>query len=218
MSEGNSPSQSKEGYIGPLRRRYEPIRNDVDTTLQSSGINPHESAFRKARKAFSRKIFGKEEESGTDPMTGIPNRKGLEIILATELPLAQRLGVDSVNFEIDLDGLKILNDTRGHEAGDKLILDFVEAVRSSVRGSDAFARIGGDEFRLILFGTSLENAGVKWNEIKARLAGKKINASAGIAKIDYNNYQDSIRKADAAMYGAKQQYKTTGIAQLGVAT
>lgn len=216
MSEGNSPSSSKEGYFGPVRRRYEPTRTDAGVVLQKSGIPQESSAFRRARGLFARKIFRKEQEGDTDPATGIANRRGLQKMLATELPLAKRLGVPSIDIEIDLDGLKALNDREGHKAGDKLIQDFVTRVRECIRGSDAFARTGGDEFRLVLFGTDLENAQNVWNKIKTNLG--PINASAGAALIDYEDFDGSVKKADEAMYSAKRGYQTTGISELGLAT
>jgi diguanylate cyclase (GGDEF)-like protein len=218
LCEGNGPSQSKEGYFGPLRRRYEPIRENVHNTLASSGINPQESSFRRAKKAFSRKIFKTEAEGDTDPKTGIPNIRGLNKILANELPLASRLGVTSVDIEVDLDGLKKINDTtKSHLEGDKMINNFVDVVKASIRGSDAFARVGGDEFRIVLFGTDLVNAETKWDEIRTKLAEVQVSASAGAALINYDDFTESIKKADIAMYNAKQTFKQTGTAKLGVA-
>jgi diguanylate cyclase (GGDEF)-like protein len=86
------------------------------------------------------------EAARTDPLTGCANRRALEDDIARAVAGAGRSGADLAVAVIDLDGLKKLNDTFGHAAGDAALVALVESLRSSIRDTDAIYRTGGDEF------------------------------------------------------------------------
>ncbi|TCM85504.1 sensor domain-containing protein [Rhodovulum steppense] len=150
-----------------------------------------------------------------DPLTGLPNRRGHDEHLAAAI---RALGTSETLtvIEIDIDRFKPLNDAFGHRGGDLVLQAIAGILNSSVRESDFAARIGGDEFSLILApGTSAEDALRIAERIQSRLAtpimfeGRQINVSAslGIASIEATDLdrEDVLRYADAALYRAKSE-------------
>lgn len=82
----------------------------------------------------------------TDELTGLHNRRGFFTLVNQELRTANRLRRNAVLFGVDMDELKVINDTCGHQAGDQAIRDAADMIRRNFRESDIIARIGGDEF------------------------------------------------------------------------
>ena len=85
-----------------------------------------------------------------DPLTGLPNRRKFETELERHIAHVTRYGSNGALLMIDLDHFKSVNDTRGHDAGDRLITAIAGLLKARVRASDIFARLGGDEFGVLL--------------------------------------------------------------------
>lgn len=152
-----------------------------------------------------------------DPLTDLPNRRLLEDRLHQILAGAQRHGTIGAVLFIDLDKFKQINDERGHETGDWLLRQVANRMRSVVRDSDTAARIGGDEFIILL-----PDAGT-WQQAllvaeKVRLEMEKpffmddgvqlcISSSIGVVTFpdQADNLHDILRFSDEAMYKAKRQ-------------
>src|SRR5437870_7817361 len=98
-----------------------------------------------------------QHESFTDPLTGLPNRRSLDRQFEAGLAHALRAKTSFSIVVLDLDRLKEINDTYGHEAGDRAIRAVGAVLRSTVRESDVCARFAGDEFIVVLWGCSPEN-------------------------------------------------------------
>lgn len=107
----------------------------------------------------------------TDQLTGLYNRRGFITLAEQQLKLAKRSKKGLFLFFCDLDDLKSINDTLGHEEGDKAIMEMADIFKESFRDSDIIARIGGDEFALLAIGTD----GINPEYLTARLM-KNINA------------------------------------------
>jgi diguanylate cyclase (GGDEF)-like protein len=86
----------------------------------------------------------------TDALTSLPNRRALSEHLARFVADAARTGLPFSVIAIDIDGLKKVNDTFGHDAGDQLLRNFAKAIHEAIRGSDVGLRVGGDEFLILL--------------------------------------------------------------------
>ncbi len=143
-----------------------------------------------------------------DPLTGVFNRARFEEELARYEALARRHGDEdeAAVFMIDIDGLKQVNDQDGHTAGDDYLKSVVQTIRRRLRLSDVFARIGGDEFAVLLPHTSADQA----RKLALTLAGTvKSNPPGsvciGIAMIAPGETKDALQRADEAMYRAKKQ-------------
>ncbi|WP_426102155.1 putative bifunctional diguanylate cyclase/phosphodiesterase [Massilia sp. TSP1-1-2] len=150
-----------------------------------------------------------------DQLTGLPNRSLFRDQLAREIKRSTRTGLPIALFFIDLDGFKEVNDRLGHDAGDQLLQLAAQRISVSVRETDMVARIGGDEFTVILSGiNTLVNVELIAREIIDELArpylvcGKdiQISASVGITLFpqDANTAEDLIKNADQSMYEAKK--------------
>lgn len=148
-----------------------------------------------------------------DPLTGLHNRRFGEERLAVEISRAQRSNRSLTILMIDLDGLKEINDRHGHAAGDTALKTFAERLMSATRGSDLPARIGGDEFLVLL--PECESGGV--DRVLKRLNGLEIEVSSAKIKFSYSagsaNYKPGesllqlLQRADDALYASKQNRK-----------
>ena len=153
-----------------------------------------------------------------DKLTSLPNRAYFYIELKQEIKRARRLNQKLSLMFIDLDGFKNINDTYGHNAGDTVLVETAYRLEDSIRSMDIAARIGGDEFIVLLTNVKDEsNAGViaqkiidKLNEdFKVSQDILNIGASIGIASFpqDASNIDSLVSSADAAMYKAKESGK-----------
>lgn len=150
-----------------------------------------------------------------DPLTGLANRRGLDELLERALAAADPPRATVAVLFIDLDGFKPINDVHGHEVGDQLLAALGRRLRALVRECDVIARIGGDEFIVVLCGLApdydLED------RVERLLAAIRrplergdtrlcVGASIGVARYpeDGRGAQALITCADAAMYAAKQ--------------
>ena len=102
------------------------------------------------RSAAEAEALRLELDAMTDPLTGVWNRRALTRDLQRELARSQRAGTEVTVVIIDLDGLKAINDTQGHVAGDAAIVSLAQAFSSELRATDAIYRMGGDEFIVML--------------------------------------------------------------------
>ncbi|MGH2792737.1 MAG: diguanylate cyclase domain-containing protein, partial [Actinomycetota bacterium] len=137
-----------------------------------------------------------------DPLTGLANRVLFEDRLETALKAAER-SVDPCGvLLIDLDGFKEINDTKGHAAGDTVLRIVAERMTRVLRAQDTAARIGGDEFAVVLPNTDTEGASRAARRIVKALP---VGASIGIAVFPDNGVTggELLAHADQAMYRAK---------------
>lgn len=154
----------------------------------------------------------------TDPLTGLPNRRGLDARLAADMARSAPDRLLAV-YMIDLDGFKQVNDLHGHERGDELLVAVSRRLAAQMRSSDVVARLGGDEF--------VVTAGGLADERQARELGAKLveafrepfvlsggqRCSVGLTigfvlvPLDGTDPVSLLRRADAAMYAGKQQGK-----------
>jgi diguanylate cyclase (GGDEF)-like protein len=144
----------------------------------------------------------------TDPLTGLPNRRAFYDSLAQQTGSGQM----SCVAIIDIDYFKQVNDRLGHPAGDEVLRQFAELARASFRGGDLVARIGGEEFAVILRGVSVEQACMVCQRLTDRLAAAEIatpfgpvrvTISTGIAVIGGDG-EAAMAFADSALYAAKR--------------
>jgi diguanylate cyclase (GGDEF)-like protein len=144
------------------------------------------------------------ELSRTDVLTGLPNRRAWDQELARELARASRQYKQICVALMDLDHLKLYNDSKGHRAGDSLLIDAGAAWRKSLRISDLLARIGGDEFAVLMPECRLEDA----ERVIERMCAATPNdqsCSAGIACWDGRETGAAlVSRADVALYAVKR--------------
>jgi diguanylate cyclase (GGDEF)-like protein/PAS domain S-box-containing protein len=149
-----------------------------------------------------------------DELTGLPNRRAFITLSEQALKLAMRLERDVLMIFIDVDHLKYINDTHGHLAGDRALIDTARVLRESCREADIIARLGGDEFVALLTVDSAQTAELVCERIKARVAthnaevdrGYDLSLSVGAtrSKAEGTMLADLLAQADTALYEQKR--------------
>jgi diguanylate cyclase (GGDEF)-like protein len=152
-------------------------------------------------------------ESGYDRLTGIYNRGRVLDMLTHEKIRYDRGGGPLCVCLVDIDELKDINDTRGHQAGDLALQSVARIARDELRAIDFVGRYGGDEFLLLLIQTGLDGARECAERIRGRIAlsdtigndtRRQVTVSCGVTQLRQNEpLQDTLQRADAALYRAK---------------
>jgi len=161
------------------------------------------------RERINRLVAELHESSSTDPLTALLNRRAFTAIFDSELERAQRAGTPLTLAIFDLDHFKRINDRFGHEAGDRALRRFAAVLRAEQRHADPIARIGGEEFAVLLIGADAEGG----RQFALRIAnspdliaeGELMHVCAGLASFggELHTQDDLLRAADAALYEAK---------------
>ena len=151
-----------------------------------------------------------------DPLTGLLNRRGLEAELERQVTHVNRYGDRGALLVLDVDHLKVVNDSMGHEAGDRLIVNVANVLSRRLRSSDHVARLGGDEFAILLPDANAEVARHVAEQIVTDIYGnplvdpghtpKRVTASVGVTMFQQGqlNPEGVLVDADLAMYDAKE--------------
>jgi diguanylate cyclase (GGDEF)-like protein len=151
-----------------------------------------------------------------DPLTACLNRRGLDQVLNQAVSSASRYGGEVALLAIDIDYFKTINDTFGHLAGDAVLRELAELLAQSSRGGDVVARVGGEEFVVLLPGADIETAGVvaervlktvRAHSFRTVRGHQQITVSIGIAceHVRDDHVAGSLRaRADEALYVAKR--------------
>lgn len=132
--------------------------------------------------------------------------------LERELLRAKRTQQPFALAFVDIDGLKGINDSRGHAAGDKLLCDTASAIRDHLRSYDLIVRFGGDEFLCALLDVTMAEAAKRFSLVNADLeAEHQASVTVGLAELEADDaLADLIARADEAMYGERQRLRAAG--------
>ena len=160
-----------------------------------------------------RQLAALEARADVDPLTELPNRRAFERELARSLAYVKRHGTPAALLYLDLDDFKRVNDRHGHSAGDTMLRAVASVLGRHVRESDVVARIGGDEFALLLWNCDEANAVAKALALEASIArttamhngmALSAGASVGVAVLlPLDAPAQTIARADRAMYARK---------------
>jgi diguanylate cyclase len=163
-----------------------------------------------ARTEQARKLEWAEAQSEIDPLTGLVNRRGWERYIAAEEVRYRRFGDPGAVIMVDLDGLKAVNDSAGHAAGDNYIRAAAGALRTAAPDIDAVARLGGDEFGVLAVGSTPEQTDVLVTRLRAGLLDAGVAGSIGFAPYTFvAGFPGAWEAADTAMYEDKRQRRRT---------
>jgi len=198
--QGASALSQKWQNARALKRHVESL--ELVVTDRTSGL---EAANRQLRHLASH-----------DALTGLPNRLLLDDRIAQAIAHSQRHSHEFAVLVIDLDRFKFINDSLGHRAGDELLREVAQRLKSAVRAVDTTARLGGDEFVVLLDGpltqaeaVEIGTRAIKVMEPSLRLLGIDVHISASIGIAFYPRDGASVdtllARADAAMYSAKER-------------
>jgi diguanylate cyclase len=157
-----------------------------------------------------------------DPMTGVANRKSFDERFAQEITRRALGGAASVLLLWDIDNFKVINDSYGHRAGDRVLQSVAACFTTALRASDFVARIGGEEFGVLLGGIRVTEAENIANQVRVAVEGLRfhfrktpvrITVSCGITELHPDDTPESaFERADAALYRAKNGGKNLCVA------
>jgi diguanylate cyclase (GGDEF)-like protein len=170
------------------------------------------SAVRNGRRARrqAREIAAVSAAALTDGLTGVLNRRGFTDAAERELALARRYGRPLVIAYVDVRGLKAVNDTEGHLAGDRLLKEAVDMLRDSARSTDVVGRIGGDELALLLIEQSAAGAEAVTRRLREAVPARRAvlglharwDVTIGTAAFpeDGDSFEELLAAADRRLY------------------
>jgi diguanylate cyclase (GGDEF)-like protein/PAS domain S-box-containing protein len=146
-----------------------------------------------------------------DGLTGLFNRRRFEEEVERHITQARRYGMPGALFLIDVDGLKAINDSRGHKSGDAVLVAVAGALRRRLRQSDVIARFGGDEFAVLLPHASAADAATVGAALAAIVREEvatptgPVTVSVGVGELgnELASADEALARADASMYRAK---------------
>ncbi len=199
--------------VGSARR---PLTFELEAAEAAKLLAAHAGASLDAATALARE----RRAALTDPLTGLMNRRGFDDRFANELQRAQCGGTGISVVVFDCDNFKSINDQGGHEVGDRALRGIAAYLRASVRGQDTVARLGGEEFAVLLPEASPGRALPMAERLRRGLAeevtddwGRSVTASFGVATYpaDGSTPADLVRAADQAMYVAKRSGKNQSV-------
>ena len=162
--------------------------------------------------AYRRRL---QREASTDALTGLHNRREFEGGMVREMERARRMRVPLSLALVDIDFFKRINDQHGHDVGDRLLRAVADTLKAGIRRSDLVARIGGEEFALVLLGTEPPGAWVLLERLRLAVAALRVPDGAGAVGCtisigitdrveDDADWATLYKRADQALYAAKQ--------------
>lgn len=200
----------REGNVIDIALSAAPMRDESGTVTGAAivirDISTHKDLEHQLREMALR-----------DPLTGLYNRRQFEAELDRQLALSRRNGQGGALLVMDLDGFKEVNDAFGHGAGDEILRAVADVLTQRLRGSDLLARIGGDEFAVILPDVDVDRARAIAIALEDRIRGIRrgadhcISTAASIGVAGYNSLPvrsaDLMERADADMYARKRRHR-----------
>jgi diguanylate cyclase (GGDEF)-like protein len=206
---GRRAEATSEAAVGPVRSdaKSDPMRLAAEVARLEAELA-----------VMRERVTELESHADSDPLTAVMNRRGFERELKRAGAYVQRYGGNAALVYLDLDGFKPVNDRHGHAAGDAVLKAVAAALAAAVRASDTVARIGGDEFAVLLWNLSARDAQTKSVALERAVAAASVTwggtrlsvgASAGVAELAVDaDIAALIARADAAMYDRKRERQT----------
>jgi len=153
-----------------------------------------------------------EELATTDALTGAYNRRKFNELILAEIERVRRYGHPLSLFILDIDHFKRINDTRGHETGDEVLVVLAGLIRAGIRATDCLARWGGEEFVILSPSRDMEGAKQFSEKIRSAIAShtfpgvEHLTCSLGLTEYKLKESTEAfLRRADAALYLAKEK-------------
>ncbi|HXP64446.1 MAG TPA: GGDEF domain-containing protein [Steroidobacteraceae bacterium] len=168
------------------------------------------------------RLDSEKQGARIDPLTGIANRKAFEEHFAQETARKPRAESSIVMLLWDLDNFKLINDSYGHRAGDRVLQSVAACFMSAVRGNDFVSRIGGEEFVMLLNGAKMAQALLIADQVRSAVEALRfhfrgtpvrVTVSCGLTELQENDIAGAaFDRADAALYRAKNNGKNVCVA------
>jgi diguanylate cyclase (GGDEF)-like protein len=203
---------------GQRDRPFEPKQARAPSRSAAMRLAAEVEVLAAQLEASRARISQLEARVDIDPLTDVLNRRGFERELKRSLAYVKRYGASVALVYLDLDDFKPVNDRHGHAAGDAVLKAVAAALTRHVRASDVVARIGGDEFVVLLWNVNAPDAAAKAAMLEAAVyaiplrfgnSSLAVGASAGLALLGaLDEPAEVLARADAAMYARKAERNT----------
>ena len=173
-------------------------------------LNAYSASLEKIIEERTREL---EESSMRDVLSGLYNQRAFFEQLRRELSNAERYKESLVLCYFDLNDFKIINDKKGHQAGDKVLALVGKIIKNTLRGNDIGCRYGGDEFALILPHTTLDDIDIFTTRLISKFENENMHGVsfsmgvAGVGPEEFVNHEVLLKAADTEMYKAKEKAK-----------
>lgn len=206
-------TEAKEALI--RQQRTEKSRLFREVAEKTSALNQANRRLHRELEEVKRLEEILQHQANSDSLTGLMNRRAFTEAFEKEIERASRSGMPLTCMLIDIDFFKKINDTYGHHVGDEVIRKVAELMRTSTRSMDQLARIGGEEFTILMPDTPLEDAHQLAERLrsmtektKMMISGKVITITICIGiterKKHEQSYQTMMQRSDDALYHAKE--------------
>ena len=225
---GGAPAEPLRGSVQvPIRAESEESLGTLSVFWRSSDRQPDEEqvalleelAFRAGPAIENARRFQEARQlADLDALTGLHNYRYFHETLGREVARAHRYNRNLSLVVFDIDDFKAVNDRIGHLAGDSVLAEAAQRIRSVVRGADIACRIGGDEFAVVLPESTVEDADSLYRRLEGtmgtwRPGSEHLGLSAGMAELEPGDDAVSLfKRADEALYKAKEGGKGQAIA------
>ncbi len=207
QAQGNGDAQSSEELFRAMTASSGWLLSQVDSARKEL------ESTRSQLSVMQTELERAQQQAVSDPLTGLPNRRALDGVLSREIARARRHKTQLCVALLDIDHFKKINDTHGHDIGDRALQHLADTIRAAVRETDVLARLGGEEFVLVLPDTPLVGAEFTMNRLLRTAQGTPLVVndkqvvvafSAGLAQWQGDESAEQIvKRADTAMYQAK---------------
>lgn len=203
-----------EDIVLTVRAAIRAYEQERDLIRQNEKLRQMNAELESLVEARTQELVEKNQQlevlSVTDPLTGLYNRRKIDEEMQEQLAHSRRYAVSLAIIMVDIDHFKRVNDTYGHGAGDLVLIDVANILRSCTRASDATGRLGGEEFVVLCRHSTLEGGRAAAEKLRATITGHAfagvdpITASFGVAACrDGDTVTSLLGRADAALYIAK---------------
>ncbi|GFR35856.1 diguanylate cyclase [Thermobrachium celere] len=207
---------TKTGRIKWIKSKFLPIRNENGEIIRIAGIDQDITRDIENKLEIINQKIKAEKMAMYDYLTNIYNRRAFFEVAYELCKKVEKKNSSAVVVMTDIDKFKTINDTYGHDVGDAILKDFASILKKSIRECDIVARFGGEEFVILLYNISIDDAYKRIEELRNAIQNKivevgknsiKYTASFGISGVrcfDEKPLEDAIKRADMALYRAKQ--------------
>ena len=201
---------SQDRHAGATRRTEAEIDRGSSLLDRESSAGDRGHAERDRQSSLAERVLAAEEREGAshDQLTGVSLRGAGFVALNRDIARAKRTAEPLVLAFIDVDGLKAVNDSEGHAAGDRLLLEVANALRARLRPYDLIIRYGGDEFICAILGLSLDEATKRLALVNETLAADLEHGSVTVGLADLrpeDSLETLVARADGALYRERDQ-------------
>jgi diguanylate cyclase len=212
--------ESVDASVREFRARAE--ERLLEQTSRTEFMRTRVAALEQEARDLHDKLALERDRARIDPLTGVANRKAFDERIAQEIARRKHTDASVILLVWDIDNFKSINDTYGHRAGDRVLQSVAQCFAMGIRSTDFVARIGGEEFAMVMIGPTLDTALGMANELRAAVEGLRfhcrgkpirVTASCGITELKEREVAAAaFDRADTALYSAKHAGRNLCIA------